>query len=64
MRCDRLHTEQSFRLSACLYSDQQQTVKSAQPAHCCQILQATGGAGVDVIVEMLANVNLATDLKV
>jgi NADPH2:quinone reductase len=27
-----------------------------------QILQATGGRGVDVIVEMLANVNLAKDL--
>ena len=28
-----------------------------------QILKATGGRGVDVILEMLANVNLATDLK-
>ena len=29
-----------------------------------KILEATGGAGVDVIVEMLANVNLGEDLKV
>jgi NADPH2:quinone reductase len=28
-----------------------------------EILKATGGRGVDVILEMLANVNLATDLK-
>jgi NADPH2:quinone reductase len=28
-----------------------------------QILDATGGAGVDVILEMLANVNLGNDLK-
>jgi len=28
-----------------------------------QILQATGGKGVDIILEMLANVNLANDLK-
>ncbi len=28
-----------------------------------QIMRATGGRGVDIIVEMLANVNLANDLK-
>jgi NADPH:quinone reductase len=28
-----------------------------------QIMQATGGKGVDIILEMLANVNLANDLK-
>jgi len=28
-----------------------------------EILKATGGRGVDIILEMLANVNLATDLK-
>ena len=28
-----------------------------------EIMKATGGTGVDVILEMLANVNLATDLK-
>jgi len=27
------------------------------------ILKATGGRGIDLILEMLANVNLATDLK-
>jgi hypothetical protein len=33
------------------------------PDHFEQIMKATGGHGVDVIVEMLANVNLASDLK-
>jgi NADPH2:quinone reductase len=28
-----------------------------------EILKATGGSGVNIILEMLANVNLATDLK-
>jgi NADPH2:quinone reductase len=28
-----------------------------------EILRATGGKGVDIVLEMLANVNLATDLK-
>jgi len=28
-----------------------------------EILKATGGRGIDVVLEMLANVNLATDLK-
>jgi NADPH2:quinone reductase len=32
------------------------------PDYTAQILEATGGRGVDVILEMLANVNLAKDL--
>jgi len=35
----------------------------SRPGHGEEILQATGGRGVDVVLEMLANVNLATDLK-
>ena len=35
----------------------------SRPDHGEEILQATGGRGVDVVLEMLANVNLATDLK-
>ena len=35
----------------------------SKPGYTDQILQATGGKGVDVILEMLANVNLANDLK-
>jgi NADPH2:quinone reductase len=31
--------------------------------HSEEILKVTGGGGVDVVLEMLANVNLATDLK-
>jgi NADPH2:quinone reductase len=34
------------------------------PAYLEEILQLTGGQGVDVILEMLANVNLGKDLKV
>jgi len=34
-----------------------------KPEHAEEILKYTGGRGVDVILEMLANVNLATDLK-
>jgi NADPH2:quinone reductase len=34
------------------------------PDHFEQIMKATGGHGVDVIVEMLANVNLAKDLTI
>ena len=34
-----------------------------QPGYADQILKATGGRGVDVILEMLANVNLGHDLK-
>jgi NADPH2:quinone reductase len=34
-----------------------------QPGYLEQIMTATGGAGVDLILEMLANVNLGKDLK-
>ena len=34
------------------------------PQHFEQIMKATGGHGVDVIVEMLANVNLGKDLEI
>lgn len=34
-----------------------------QPGYLEQIMKATGGAGVDLILEMLANVNLGKDLK-
>jgi NADPH2:quinone reductase len=37
-------------------------VNHRQPAYTDEILRLTGGAGVDVIVEMLANVNLDKDL--
>jgi NADPH2:quinone reductase len=35
----------------------------SNPAYKDEILKATGGRGVDVILEMLANVNLGADLK-
>ena len=35
----------------------------SKPDYKDQILKATGGKGVDVILEMLANVNLGADLK-
>jgi NADPH2:quinone reductase len=35
----------------------------SRPGYTEKILEATGGKGVDVILEMLANVNLAADLK-
>ena len=34
-----------------------------KPGYADEILKATGGRGIDVILEMLANVNLAADLK-
>lgn len=34
-----------------------------KPGYAEEIMKAAGGRGVDVILEMLANVNLATDLK-
>jgi NADPH2:quinone reductase len=37
-------------------------VDHKDPAHAEQIMNLTGGLGVDVIIEMLANVNLGTDL--
>jgi len=39
------------------------TFDHTKPEHAEEILKYTGGRGVDVILEMLANVNLATDLK-
>lgn len=38
-------------------------VDHSKPGHADEIMKITGGRGVDVILEMLANVNLATDLK-
>jgi NADPH:quinone reductase len=38
-------------------------VDHSKPDHAAEIMKITGGRGVDVILEMLANVNLATDLK-
>lgn len=35
----------------------------SKPGYAGEIMKVTGGQGVDVILEMLANVNLATDLK-
>jgi len=35
----------------------------SKPGYTDQIMQATGGKGVNIILEMLANVNLANDLK-
>jgi NADPH2:quinone reductase len=35
-----------------------------EPDHFIQIMNATGGCGVDVIVELLANVNLGNDLTI
>ncbi len=40
-----------------------QAFDHSKQAHAEEILKSTGGRGVDVILEMLANVNLATDLK-
>jgi len=40
-----------------------QTFDHTKPGYAEEIMKATGGRGVDVILEMLANVNLATDLK-
>jgi NADPH:quinone reductase len=39
-----------------------QTFDHSKPGHAEEIMKFTGGRGVDVILEMLANVNLATDL--
>ena len=35
----------------------------SKPGYAEEVLKATGGRGVDLVLEMLANVNLATDLK-
>jgi NADPH2:quinone reductase len=40
-----------------------QVFNHAKPGYTDEIMKATGGRGVDVILEMLANVNLAQDLK-
>jgi len=40
-----------------------QAFDHSKPEHADEILKFTGGRGVDMILEMLANVNLATDLK-
>jgi NADPH:quinone reductase len=40
-----------------------QVFDHSQAGYLDQILKATGGAGVDIILEMLANVNLGHDLK-
>jgi NADPH:quinone reductase len=40
-----------------------QAFDHSQPGSADQILKATGGRGVDIILEMLANVNLGQDLK-
>jgi len=39
-----------------------QVVDHSAPSHCEQLLALTGGRGYDLIVEMLANVNLGHDL--
>ncbi len=41
----------------------QQVFDHGKPGYTDEIMRATGGRGVDVILEMLANVNLAADLK-
>jgi NADPH2:quinone reductase len=40
-----------------------QTFDHTKPGYTQEIMKATGGRGVDVILEMLANVNLSNDLK-
>lgn len=41
----------------------QQAFNHAKPGYLDEIMKATGGRGVDIILEMLANVNLGHDLK-
>ena len=41
-----------------------EVLNHSDPAHFDQVMKLTGGRGVDVIVEMLANVNLGNDLKI
>jgi NADPH:quinone reductase len=41
----------------------QQAFNHSKPGYTDEIMKTTGGRGVDVILEMLANVNLAHDLK-
>jgi NADPH2:quinone reductase len=40
-----------------------QAFDHSKPGYSDEIMNATGGRGVDVILEMLANVNLSTDMK-
>jgi NADPH2:quinone reductase len=40
-----------------------QVFDHSKPGYLDQIMKATGGRGVDIVLEMLANVNLAHDLK-
>ena len=40
-----------------------QVFEHSKTGYAEEIMKATGGRGVDIILEMLANVNLATDLK-
>jgi NADPH2:quinone reductase len=40
-----------------------QVFDHSKPGYLDEIMKATGGRGVDIILEMLANVNLANDLK-
>jgi NADPH2:quinone reductase len=40
-----------------------QAFDHTKPGYAEEITESTGGRGVDVVLEMLANVNLATDLK-
>ena len=53
-------TEQTRQLV--LAQGAQQVVDHHQPEHVQHVLELTKGQGVDVILEMLANVNLGTDL--
>ena len=40
-----------------------QAFDHSKPGYAEEIMKVTGGRGVDVILEMLANVNLSTDIK-
>jgi len=40
-----------------------QVFDHSKPGYTDEIMKATGGRGVDVVLEMLANVNLSSDLK-
>jgi len=40
-----------------------QAFDHSKPGYADEIMKATGGRGMDVILEMLANVNLSTDIK-
>jgi len=40
-----------------------QVFNHSKPGYLEEIMKATGGSGVDIVLEMLANVNLANDMK-